>query len=61
MLNPGEEIAKALVEKRTIKQLIGDNEILSDFLDLNIPNQEFTDFVVNQIEAKEKIRHYIGI
>jgi hypothetical protein len=61
MVNPGEEIAKALVEKRTIKQLIGDNEILSDFLDLNIPNQEFTDFVVNQIEAKDKIRLYIGI
>jgi hypothetical protein len=61
MLNPGEEIAKALVEKRTIKQLIGDNEILSDFLDLNIPNQEFTDFVVNQIEAKDRIRIYIGM
>jgi hypothetical protein len=61
MLNPGEEIAKALVEKRTIKQLIGDNEILSDFLDLNIPNQEFTDFLVNQIEAKDRITRYIGL
>lgn len=54
-INPGEEINNALIEKRTIKQLIGESEILKDFLTKDTPNSSFNLFVNNQIEAKRRI------
>jgi hypothetical protein len=53
--NPGDEIYKALTEKKTIKQLIGPKQILTDFLEGKDKNEAFEKFVKNQVEARERI------
>jgi hypothetical protein len=57
--NPGQELYKALVHKRTMSQLVGDNEMLSRFLTNATPNNDFNLFVRNQVSAKTSIEPFI--
>jgi hypothetical protein len=57
--DPGQELYKALVHKKTMSQLVGDNEILSRFLTNAIPNNDFNLFVRNQVNAKITTEPYI--
>jgi hypothetical protein len=57
--DPGQELYKALTHKRTMSQLIGENEILSKFLNNAIPNNDFKLFVNNQVNAKISVQPYL--
>jgi hypothetical protein len=57
--DPGQELYKALTRKRTITPLLGDNEILSKFLNKATPNDKFSSFVSNQVDAKDNVMPYL--
>jgi hypothetical protein len=57
--NPGQELYKALVHKRTMSQLVGENEILTRFLTNITPNNDFSLFVENQVNAKIEIDPFL--
>jgi hypothetical protein len=54
--SPAHEISNALASKSTSKILIGQDEIITDFL--NIP-ENFKEFLMDQMEAKMKIEHLL--
>jgi hypothetical protein len=56
--DPGQELYKALTQKRTMSQLFGENEILSRFLNNDAPNDVFKSFVKNQVDAKRRVQPY---
>lgn len=57
--NPGQELYKALTHKRTMNQLVGDGEILSNFLKNAIPNNDFELFKNDQVLAKTNVQQYL--
>jgi hypothetical protein len=57
--DPGHELYKALTSKRTISQLVGENEILSRFLDNATPNNNYRLFLNNQVNAKTSVQPYL--
>lgn len=59
LANPGQELYKALVHKRTMSQLVGENEILTRFLSNTAPNNDYSLFVDNQVNAKAEIDPFL--
>ena len=53
--NPGAALEKTLAEKRAIKNLFGNSEILSDFIGPKGENEDYHRFVDNQLEAYKKL------